>query len=69
MNTRRRPGYLKTVPDAVQPSAGSLRCELQNIFGLLGWDLFAHDLAGGYFAHFEGNQGTSADLTRPINTQ
>ena len=69
MNGQRRSDYLKTVSDAVQPSTGSLRRELQDVLGFLRWDLFAHDLAGGHFAHFEGDQGASTDLTRPINAR
>jgi len=67
MDERRKSSYIKTVSDAVQPSTGSLRRELQDVFGFLRWDLFPHDLAGGHFADFEGNQGASANLTGPIS--
>ena len=67
MGKCRRRSHLKTVPNAVQSSTGSLRRELQNILGLFRWDLFTHNLARGDFAHFEGNQGTGADLTGPVS--
>jgi len=69
MDKCRKPSYLKTVFDAIQPSTGSLRRKIQNVLGLLGWDLFPHDLAGRYFAHFERDQGTISDLARRVNAR
>ena len=69
MDKYRRLSYIKTVFDAIQPSTGSLRCEVQNILGLFRWDLFSHYLAGRHFAYFEWNQGTTSDLARSINAR
>ena len=61
--------YLEAVFDAVQPSIWFLRREIQNVLYFFGWDLFAHDLAGGYFAHFERDEGARGELARPINAR
>jgi len=69
MHEESRSSYIKTIFDAVQPSTGSFRRELQDVLGFFRWDLFAHDLAREHFAHFEGNQSAAADLTRQINAR
>ena len=62
-------GYPEAVSDAVQPFSGFLDRKIQDILPLFGWGLPAHNLPRENFANFQGDHGTTSNLTMFIDSQ